>query len=221
MRTPDARGGTRALALVLACSCALNPTPSDRRLSQEEAISSGKGAFALVRTLEGGSETGELIAASDDHLLLLTDLGHLIRIDGRQVRELTLGVHDNAENAFLLWGVLGSLSTISHGYFLIFSFPIWLVSSIGATAQESRRGLFSCPADTPETARTPMSMSACLAAAGAYSRFPQGLPPGVGRDQLLGRAPVLVPAPKAVTPIAPPLPDAGATETPPPYDQPD
>jgi hypothetical protein len=220
MRTLEARGGARLLALVVACSCASNPTPSDRRLSQEEAISSGKGAYALVRTHDGASQAGELIAASSDHMLLLTDLGHLVEIDGTRVAKLTLGVHDNNEDAFVLWGVLGSLSTISHGFFLIYSFPIWLVSSIGATAQESHRGLFRCPADTPDPTHTPMSMPACLWNASAYARFPQGLPPGVGREQLLGRAPVVVPTPPAVTPIPAPS-DAGAPEGPLPYDQPD
>jgi hypothetical protein len=218
MRTRD--GAARGLAFALALSCASNPTPADRRVSQEEAISSGKGAYALVRYHDDGSEAGELIATNDGRILLLTDLGHLIEIDRRRVSELTLGVHDNNADAIALWGVLGTLSTISHGFLLIFSFPVWLTTSIGATSYESHHGLFHCPADTPETTRNPVSirkpisMSACLSAAGVYARFPQGLPPGVGREQLLGRAPVIPPAPRVLAP------DGGAPEAPVPYDQP-
>ena len=136
------------LALALACSCATNPTPDDRRVSQEEAISSGKGAYAFVRYDGGASVAGELIASAYGHLYVLTDHGGLVDVAYPRVADLTLGVHDNDFGGIVAWTLLGSLSTISHGFFLLFSLPVWLASGIGAAANESHRGLFVCPAST-------------------------------------------------------------------------
>jgi hypothetical protein len=203
------------LLLTLAGSCASNPTPTDRRVTQEEAISSGKGAYAFVRYVGRGSVDGELIASRNERVTLLTELGHLVDVPFGEIRELTLGVHDNNLGAMVLWGVTGSVSTISHGAFLIFTLPVWLITSISAGSAESYRGLFFC-SESSRGERA--SLEGCLRVAGAYARFPQGLPPSVGAEQLLGRAPVLAPAPPAVAP--PPAPDGGAPEAPQPYEPP-
>jgi hypothetical protein len=206
MRTNE--GAAPLLALALACSCATNPTPDDRRVSQEEAISSGKGAYAFVRSDGAAAVAGELIASGSGRLSVLTDHGGLVDVDFARVADLTLGVHDNDFGGIAAWTVLGSLSTISHGFFLIFSLPVWLASGIGAAANESHRGLFVCPANTRSV--PPISMTSCLIDAAAYARFPQGLPPGVGAAQLLGRAPV-APARTTEAPHAPaPMVDGGA-----------
>jgi len=235
MRTSD--GAAPLLALALACSCATNPTPDDRIVSQEEAISSGKGAYAFVRCDGAAAVAGELIASGNGRLSVLTDHGGLVHVDYARVADLTLGVHDNNFDGIAAWTVLGSLSTISHGFFLIFSLPVWLASGIGAAANESHRGLFVCPANTRSNPPV-SSMTSCLIDGAAYARFPQGLPPGVGAAQLLGRAPVApaeasrVPAPPASTidgggaqSAAPPV-DGGAPRAAPPappvvpYDRP-
>jgi hypothetical protein len=199
--------------LALAGSCASNPTPSDRIVTQEEAVSSGKGAYAFVRSEGRTWVDGELIATTNERVTLLTNLGHLVDVPYGKVRELKLGVHDNDFGAMALWGVLGSVSTISHGAFLVFTLPIWLITSISAGSAESYRGLFICADDAR------VSLEGCLRVAGAYARFPQGLPAGVGGEQLLGRAPVIPPvAAPAIAPL--PAPDGGAPEAPQPYEPP-
>jgi hypothetical protein len=211
MRTPserDRRTGAAALLGVLvpallAGSCATNPTPPDRRRTPEAAVTSGYGGYVFVELERGGAITGELIAATGDKLTILTDKNKLGTVDFSQVRELTVGVHDNHPDATAIWAALGTLSTLSHGFFLIFTAPVWIISGISATSSESHRGLFIC-----EPHREPRASSACLADARVYSRFPQGLPPGVGEAQLLGRAPVRVAAPPP--PAAAPPGDAGA-----------
>ena len=203
------------LLLLTLGSCASNPTPSDRRVTQEEAISSGKGAYAFVRYVKRGSVDGELIATANARVTLLTDLGHLVDVPYGEIRELTLGVHDNNFAGMVLWGVTGSLSTISHGAFLVFTLPVWLITSISAGSAESYRGLFICS----ESSRGERGMlEGCLRVAASYARFPQGLPPGVGSEQLLGRAPVI--PPEVAGPAPQPAPDGGAPEAPQPYEPP-
>jgi hypothetical protein len=218
MRTRERRA--RLLALVLAASCASNPTPYKWRVSPEVAISSGKGAYALITRKDKLTVDGELIATTNATVAVLTPMGHLVAIPYDQVHELELGVHDTNEGWFAAWGVLGSFSTLTHGYFLVYTLPAWIVTSVAATWAETHRGLFTCepsnarprsrpvdadpeaPADSATLGE--LMFKSCLADAGAYARFPQGLPTGVGSAQLLGKAPVAPPAPRPVT-----TPDAG------------
>ena len=153
MRTRDARarGVALGLALALSTSCASNPTPSGGAVTQEEAISSGKGAYALVRYFDGSTDAGELIVANDAQLLLLTNVrAPHRRSTGAHVAELTLGVHGNRADALAGWDrprlALDDLATASSSSSRC---PLWLGTGIGATAKESHRGLFHCPADTP------------------------------------------------------------------------
>jgi hypothetical protein len=199
-------------ALVCSYGCATNPIPPQHPVSQEEAISSGKGAYARVEMGTRQLFMGELIAAADRRLWILTDQGTLRIVPFQDVREVTLGVHDNHADVYALWTVLGSLSTISHGAFLVFTLPLWLVSGISSASLESHRGLFECPSDTPSP--PPISMETCLTSTAAFARFPPGLPPGVGVDQLMGRAPAVSPKP-APSP-APPAPPSAPIPPPPP-----
>ena len=175
MRTRE--GAAPLLALALACSCATNPTPDDRRVSQEEAISSGKGAYAFVRGDGAAEVAGELIASGNGRLSVLTDHGGLVDVDFARVADLTLGVHDNDFGGIAAWTVLGSLSTISHGVFLIFSLPVWLASGIGAAANESHRGLFVCRPNTRSDPPMALSMTSVLDRRGRVRALPPGSPP--------------------------------------------
>ena len=224
MRTRDR--ASRIFAAVVASSCALagscasNPTPVELRVTQEVAISSGKGAYAFVDRARGDAVGGELISSDSGRLLVLTEEGHLVEVPYVEVRELTLGVHDNHFGSFVGWGLLGSVSTISHGFFLVFTLPLWLATSIGAASSESYRGLYLCHEVSEPAERA--KLEACLWEAAAYARFPQGLPPGVGAAQLLGRAPVIVRVTSPAPSDAAAQRESGATDggLPAPYDQP-
>jgi hypothetical protein len=227
MRTRSARSRAVGALLALSLCCATNPTPNDRLLTKEEAIASGQGAYALVQYDDRGTLTGELIASKEGYLLVLSDEGHLVNVAWSRVFELTLGVHDNSLGALATWGTLGAVSTISHGFFLVFSLPVWIVTTVAASSSESHSGLFICSPSS--NAPTDAAMTRCLADAGTWSRFPQGLPAGVGADELLGR-PKKRPAPRLAPPAAGTLgpdggtlaPDGGASDgvTLVPYDQP-
>jgi hypothetical protein len=189
-----------AVALaVLATGCATNPLPSDRHVSQEAAITSGRGAYTLAFLSAGGQLTGELISADRGHVLLLGDDHELRALKYDELNELRLGVHDNNKGGYIAWMVLGTLSTASHGFWLVFSAPTWLIAGGVSVAAESQRGVFDCR--PREDTKHPEA--SCLELAGNFSRFPQGLPPGVGKAQLLGRAPVPAPAAEFPKPYEP------------------
>jgi hypothetical protein len=64
------------------------------------------------------------------------------------------------------WAVVGSLSTVSHGFFLVFSFPLWLL--VGGLSANSA-------AETKVKLSPKDGAAACLKVA-PYTRFPGGLP---------------------------------------------
>jgi hypothetical protein len=170
-------------ALTLFLSCATNPTPDGRVRTQEQAIASGNGAFALVRYDEHLSIEGELIASKSGYLLLLTDKGRLVKIGWDRVAELTLGIFGNHVGGLATWGVAGSVSTISHGYFMFLSLPTWIITTVASATDESHHGVFACPSVVSSGRQ--VAMVACLSDAGIWSRFPQGLPEGVGVGGLI------------------------------------
>jgi hypothetical protein len=159
--------------LVGSAGCASNPVPSRLRVTKEQAVMSGKGAPARVTFRNRAIAFGELIAASDDTIWILTEQGQLAFYPVSVIESVALGIHDNHAELFGVWTALGSVSTISHGAFLIFTLPIWLVSGLSVTIQESRSGNFEYP-PWPLVALKP------------YARFPQGAPVGLTAANLTG-----------------------------------
>jgi hypothetical protein len=181
------------VTLVGGWGCASNPVPSRLRVTKEQAVMSGKGAPARVTFHNRAIAFGELIAASDDTVWILTEQGQLAFYPVSAIESVALGVHDNHAVIFGVWTALGSVSTISHGAFLIFTLPIWLVTGLSTTVQESRIGNFEYP-PWPLVALKP------------YARFPQGAPLGLTAANLTGatqfppRSPPSTPATPQSTP---------------------
>lgn len=64
----------------------------------------------------------------------------------------------------VLWGVAGSLSTITHFLFAVVTLPAWVIATITVESIETRHVLLEYPGDSlEEIAR--------------WARFPQGMPP--------------------------------------------
>jgi hypothetical protein len=61
------------------------------------------------------------------------------------------------------WGVLGTVSTLSHGLLLIVSAPLWVISSGIVAGIESNAALVDHPEEP-------------LAAFAKFARYPQGMP---------------------------------------------
>jgi hypothetical protein len=69
------------------------------------------------------------------------------------------------------FAALGVVSTISNGYLLGITAPLWIITGIVASSNESRAPLRGVP---------PL-VWADLA---VYARFPQGLPPGIDLGEI-------------------------------------
>jgi hypothetical protein len=185
------RSGAAALAVagVLSGSCAGWRVPNSERALQEEAITGGKGARAHLRLASGAEVRGELISAEGVYIWLLRDDGRLVNFPVESVRDASLGVFRTREAELTAWTIVGALSTFSHGVYIIFSLPAWLLVGIPSTYVESRRGFIEYPQYSWQVL-------------GRYARFPQGLTEDM-KERLLSGATPEAPAPavpKVVTP---------------------
>jgi hypothetical protein len=75
------------------------------------------------------------------------------------------------KGAVTTWAVLGALSTISNGGFLILTAPMWIIGGPLAVGSESR---------APERKNPPLTWVELA----PFARFPQGMPEGIALTAL-------------------------------------
>jgi hypothetical protein len=78
---------------------------------------------------------------------------------------------------YALWTTLGSVSTLSNGFYLAFTLPLWLLTGIPVSTGEARRQNYI---DYPASGWAEM---------GKFARFPQGMPAGINPSSLWPRPP--------------------------------
>lgn len=163
-----------AAALVLASlgsACARSSAPAGWLSTPEQSQREAWGAWAEVRTRSGGERApvmGELIAATRDSVFVMTSAA-LVALPIAEIERATLTAYDARWDRLVLWTVLGTLSTASHGMALVLSAPVWIAGGTAAAAAASR-GPRVRSTDGTELAR--------------FARFPQGMPPGLDRGAL-------------------------------------
>lgn len=201
--TRAARAGLAALAAAATACGAHLPLGRSARVGAPVAARVEDvpvcGFTVRVRAAAGAPEVeGELLATGPGGLWIATDAGvvNVAAAPGAPPRELVVTVGADQSAGLAAVTVLGSASTVTHGFFLVLSLPIWIATGT-VTAVRSARGAYADgAADDPELA--------------AYARFPQGLPAAAAlaalhRCRPEPRAPGAPPAP----PGAPDAPPAG------------
>lgn len=169
-----------AVALIAATAVAGCGTLHAPRGSVPDAQGAGSTAFggwARVVYLaddEPRDAEGELIAVGRDTLWLMQSAALAIPV--AQVVRAEVTGFDSRPGQVVAAAALGLASTVSNGYFLVFSAPAWLIT--GAVASSSQARLSRVEARVPN-----------LAPLAHYARFPQGLPPGLDVTTLRPRQP--------------------------------
>jgi hypothetical protein len=179
MRIPSALPAWAALlAACCAAGCASRLAPKDWLPLAVDAQSDAHGGWISLE-VKGPSATtvhqGELLAVSADSIFVLED-STCFGVPTAQVAEATLMGYDSDKGKLGLWTFAGTLSTASHGWGLILSAPVWLITGITGTAVQSHAPQMKL-------------RSSSWARARAYARFPQGLPDGLDRSSLRPKDP--------------------------------
>jgi hypothetical protein len=159
-------------ALMLAAStmaCAQNPAPVGWLAPAMAAQNDPYGAWIVVTTSDGGGASGEFLAVERDSVFVLSLDSTVRAVPRATVRHAQIAFYQSQWSQLVLWTALGSLSTISNGLLLVFTFPTWVIGGTIAGASESRAPLreVTRPEDW-DTVRM-------------YARFPAGLPENLPR----------------------------------------
>lgn len=172
-----------ALMLVAAAACltgcAGNPAPRGWRPPATAAQQSSHGGWIRIEAVDApGTKLrtehlaeGELIAIDQTAFHVLTTEG-LRSVPRASIHRFTIVGYGTEAGALAVWSVAGGISTLSHGWFLAFTAPMWAVVGVIATTTEKHAGVWHDEAF-----------------ARRFARFPQGLPPGVD-PKALGALPV-------------------------------
>ena len=111
---------------------------------------------------------GELIAAESDSLFILTTNG-LQSVPNESLRSGEIVSYVVPRGDLGRWTGVLVATTLTHGYVLLLTAPVWTAVGIGSTAAATH---------------APRVQSVTPAVLRTYARFPQGLPPHLDRGAL-------------------------------------
>jgi hypothetical protein len=160
------------VAVILLGGCASFHSPEGWLPKLQEIPSQAYGCWTEVDHAGDGqtiTTSGELIAASSYRLFILNQSG-VSEIGISSIKRMRLEIFKNP-NMLGAWALLGTLSTLSHGYGMVASAPIWIIAGTAAAVAESNSGLIEFKGCPFENIRK-------------YARFPQGLPEGIDLGSL-------------------------------------
>jgi hypothetical protein len=143
-----------------------------------------------VELYEGDSVSGELLAVDDTTVSVLTKTGTRW-IAKNNVSKVSVKLYASHAWELVGWTALGVVSTLSHGYLLIFTAPAWLLIGLPTAAASGASNHL----------HVDQSHAAYL---WQFARFPAGLPPA-WRGPVQPPLPPLQPDPPPA-PIEPPAP---------------
>lgn len=175
MSCPSVRLVLGAVGAVLLAACANNPAPSGWLPSPDDTPQDPYGAWIEVRRGDRVRARGELIAVHDDSVFVLTQRGELVALDRSRINGARIAWFDAQWGGLAVWTTVGTLSTLSHGYFSGITLPLWLIVGPIATGAQSR-----VPIESVERESQWREMR-------MFARFPQGLPQGLDRSVLRPR----------------------------------
>lgn len=159
-----------ALALALGSGCAPRESvnraegigTADDRLSVESVPVTGH--RVVVSVAEMCDLEGELLATDVYSLWVQRQDGGVVRVPTRQVARVLVELYPGAGLEVGVITGLGTLSTVSHGAFLVLTAPMWLASGISS-------GVYEANANDLDA-----SSKAAFGQLWQFARYPQGPP---------------------------------------------
>jgi hypothetical protein len=162
-----------SLGIVVACTaCASNTAPKGWLPKPTEAQAAAYGGWIELTYAESEERhtDGELIAVSAESVWVLSGNQGMV-IPTAAVKKGKLTAYAAQKEGLTAWMLLGTLSTLSNGGFLIFTAPMWMIGGSIAVGGESR---------SPERKSPPLTWVELA----PFARFPQGLPEGIALTAL-------------------------------------
>ncbi len=118
----------------------------------------------VVHSVDGTEHKGELLAVTEEFVRILPPVEPMVSIERTQIEQVVVVFKETTSVAGVgLWSGVGLGSTLSHGWVLTVSAPIWLLTGLPAT-------IYAALTNEVEVAREDLDQLA------QFARFPQGMP---------------------------------------------
>lgn len=160
-------------AALLLLACATTHAPTGWLPQAPDTQSEAYGGWIDIKYSNGRAAeaelSGELIAIGRDSLFIANEGLQAIALT--DVNSARLTIYNSNAGIVGVLAVLGTLSTISNGAFLLFSAPLWILGGSIAAVKRSRQPVIDYPKQDWQQFVP-------------FARFPQGLPAHLKRDQL-------------------------------------
>lgn len=134
------------------------------------------GFDARVYLESGETLDGELLDVHKDWVALETSKADL-RVSVAKIKEVRVTAYSNGPlvGGLIAWSTSGAATTLSHGWFLIFTAPTWIVAGVSSAVAAAE--------DPDQSALVRAGRQTDL---WQFVRFPQGLPPGFVLEDYIG-----------------------------------
>lgn len=154
-----------ALSVTMA-ACAYSPSPPGWLPTPVQTASDVYGGWIVVTLSNDSTIDGEFLAYERDTVWLLRPDSMVRAENVTQLKQAQIWWYDSRVGNTALLTLLGSMSTISNGLFLIFTVPIWITTGTVAAAKDTRVPRIDPARSGWDGARI-------------YARYPAGLPPNL------------------------------------------
>jgi hypothetical protein len=162
--------------VILAGACTGVRAPGESVPKRKALVTDAFGGWIIINPGYPEARMGEFISHNNESVFIMTNVG-LEEIEKSQIDSARLIMYNTQSLEYSVWTTLGSLSTLSNGFYLSFTLPLWLLTGIPVSTGEVRRQNYI---DYP---------AAGWAEMGKFARFPQGMPAGINPLSLWPRPP--------------------------------
>lgn len=165
--------GASLIVFCLLVGCASSRAPEGWLPSAEEAQRDVYGSWIEITYNIGDDlyrDGGEFLAVDSQFLYYVNESG-LQSVQLSAISKARIVVYRSESGALAGWTVAGSISTVSHGYYLVLSLPLWIIAGSALTATCSFEPVIDIePGDWDRVRK--------------YTRYPTGLPEGFDSELL-------------------------------------
>ena len=162
-----------SLLTLFIFSCASTNAPRGWLASPTEMQTETYGGWLQLNIKTQAQLVGELIAISKDSIYIVNESFYAIAQSDIKSARMVIYESNSVDMGGLV--ALGTLSTISNGFYLILTAPMWIIGGSIASGKRS----FEPIVDYPKQELSHFT---------PYARFPQGLPKGIDRSQIRKKA---------------------------------
>jgi len=160
-----------SISYILVTGCAASYAPDDWLPDTDDVPQNIYGGWITVITEPDSLSpeekwmqySGEFISYDESNIYLLYD--SLYQIPKSKIRNSTLELDQKNATAYGVWVFLGTVSTISNGYYSAITAPLWLAAGIPSAVGESARDRHEEDEPTQEY----------WDSINMFARFPQGI----------------------------------------------